>query len=67
MELDEPFDDGVRREVAEETGMLIAVNRFAGVYKKLARGIVALVFRGYPGGQPDPSHGRGLRSPLDNS
>jgi 8-oxo-dGTP diphosphatase len=50
LELAETFDDGVRREVAEETGVQVEVERLTGVYKNLARGIVALVFRCRPAG-----------------
>ncbi|OLT48764.1 NUDIX hydrolase [Saccharomonospora sp. CUA-673] len=49
LELGESFEDGVRREVAEETGMSVEVERLTGVYKNLSRGIVALVFRCKPG------------------
>jgi ADP-ribose pyrophosphatase YjhB (NUDIX family) len=52
LELDETFEDGVRREVAEETGMTVTVHELSGVYKNLARGIVALVFRCSPGTEP---------------
>lgn len=52
LELDESFEDGVRREVAEETGMTVTVGELSGVYKNLARGIVALVFRCTPGTEP---------------
>ncbi|WP_194835945.1 NUDIX hydrolase [Nocardia sp. XZ_19_369] len=45
LELDESFEDGVRREVAEETGLDVSVDRLTGVYKNLEGGIVALVFR----------------------
>ncbi|WP_439664153.1 NUDIX hydrolase [Lentzea sp. HUAS TT2] len=45
LELEESFEDGVRREVAEETGVAVDVERLTGVYKNLSRGIVALVFR----------------------
>lgn len=45
LELDETPEDGVRREVYEETGIKIRVDRLTGVYKNMARGIVALVFR----------------------
>ncbi|GAA1253205.1 NUDIX domain-containing protein [Prauserella halophila] len=50
LELGESFEDGVRREVAEETGMTVEVERLTGVYKNLGRGIVALVFRCSPAG-----------------
>lgn len=49
LELGEQFEEGVRREVAEETGMAITVGRLTGVYKNLTRGIVSLVFRCTPG------------------
>ncbi len=45
LELTEAPEDGVRREVYEETGVKIRVDRLTGVYKNTARGIVALVFR----------------------
>jgi 8-oxo-dGTP diphosphatase len=48
LELAETFDEGVRREVAEETGVQVEVERLTGVYKNLTRGIVALVFRCRP-------------------
>jgi ADP-ribose pyrophosphatase YjhB (NUDIX family) len=48
LELAESFEDGVRREVAEETGVDIEVERLSGVYKNVSRGIVALVFRCRP-------------------
>lgn len=44
LELDETFDEGVRREVFEETGIEVQVERLTGVYKNMPRGIVALVF-----------------------
>ncbi|WP_163512147.1 NUDIX hydrolase [Fodinicola acaciae] len=49
LELDESIEDGLRREIAEETGITVTVERLTGVYKNLVRGIVALVFRCYPG------------------
>ncbi len=49
LELDEQIEHGVQREVAEETGTTITVERLTGIYKNLARGIVALVFRCTPG------------------
>lgn len=45
LELDETFQDGVRREVREETGLNVAPGPLTGVYKNLARGIVCLTFR----------------------
>jgi len=48
LELDETFEEGVRREVREETGVNIQVERLTGVYKNLRAGVVALVFRCHP-------------------
>ena len=45
LELDETIQDGLRREVREETGLDIEPNTLTGVYKNMNRGIVALVFR----------------------
>lgn len=56
LELDETFEDGVRREVLEETGLEVAVEQLTGVYKNLTHGIVALVFRcRVAGGEPHPT------------
>jgi 8-oxo-dGTP diphosphatase len=56
LELAETFDEGVRREVAEETGVRVEVERLTGVYKNVSRGIVALVFRCRPAaGEPTPT------------
>jgi len=53
LELDESFEAGVRREVLEETGLEVTVERLTGVYKNLTHGIVALVYRCRPvGGEP---------------
>lgn len=53
LELDETFESGVRREVLEETGLEVTVERLTGVYKNLTHGIVALVYRCRPtGGEP---------------
>jgi ADP-ribose pyrophosphatase YjhB (NUDIX family) len=48
LEIGESFQAGVRREIAEETGVDVAVERLTGVYKNMARGVVALVFRCRP-------------------
>jgi len=45
LELDETIEEGLRREVYEETGLTIEPERLTGVYKHVKRGIVALVFR----------------------
>ncbi|MET9291270.1 NUDIX domain-containing protein [Streptomyces sp. NPDC003077] len=50
LELAETPEDGVRREVQEETGVHVEVGRLTGVYKNMPRGIVALVFRCRPNG-----------------
>jgi 8-oxo-dGTP diphosphatase len=48
LELGETFEEGVKREVLEETGVHVEVERLTGVYKNMTRGIVALVFRCSP-------------------
>jgi len=45
LELGETIEDAVRREVEEETGARVEVDRLTGVYKNMKQGIVALVFR----------------------
>ncbi len=50
LELDETPEEGVVREVLEETGIHVEVEQLTGVYKNMARGIVALVFRCKPTG-----------------
>lgn len=45
LELDETIEEGLRREVREETGAEIAVGQLTGVYKNMNAGIVALVFQ----------------------
>lgn len=53
LELDESFEAGVQREVLEETGLEVTIERLTGVYKNLTHGIVALVYRCRPaGGEP---------------
>jgi ADP-ribose pyrophosphatase YjhB (NUDIX family) len=50
LELDETPQEGVVREVLEETGIHVEVERLTGVYKNMARGIIALVFQCNPSG-----------------
>ena len=45
LELDETIEEGLRREILEETGASIRIDRLTGIYKNMAQGIVALVFR----------------------
>jgi ADP-ribose pyrophosphatase YjhB (NUDIX family) len=45
LELGETIEDGLRREVREETGLDIEPGPLTGVYKNMARGVVALVFQ----------------------
>jgi 8-oxo-dGTP diphosphatase len=45
LELNESIPAGVRREVEEETGLLVEPERLTGVYKNLRLAVVALVFR----------------------
>ena len=52
LELGESFEQGVAREVFEETGVRVSVDRLTGVYKNMTRGVVALVFRCSPGSEP---------------
>src|SRR5690349_3502109 len=45
LETQESILDGLKREVREETGLTVEPVRLTGVYKNMARGIVALMFR----------------------
>lgn len=45
LELDETIEEGLAREIFEETGVRVMPQRLTGVYKNMRRGIVALVFR----------------------
>jgi ADP-ribose pyrophosphatase YjhB (NUDIX family) len=55
LELNETLEEGVRREVREETGVNVHVERLTGVYKNMPRGIVALVFLCHPLSTAAPS------------
>jgi ADP-ribose pyrophosphatase YjhB (NUDIX family) len=56
LEIDESIEDGLRREVREETGLEIEPEQLTGVYKNMARSVVALVFRCHPtDGEPSTS------------
>ncbi|MFJ4779193.1 NUDIX hydrolase [Streptomyces sp. NPDC088762] len=50
LELAETPEDGVRREVLEETGIHVEVDQLTGVYKNTTAGVVALVFHCKPSG-----------------
>ena len=45
LEIRESIQDGLRREVREESGLEVEPTALTGVYKNMARGIIALVFR----------------------
>jgi 8-oxo-dGTP diphosphatase len=56
LELDETPEQGVIREVLEETGVTVEPDQLTGVYKNMTRGIIALVFRCKPvAGEPHPT------------
>lgn len=66
LELDEGFESGVRREVHEETGVTIEVDRLTGVYKNMSLGVVSLVFRCRAvAGDPRPSDEAALAEWVD--
>ncbi|MEJ3652529.1 NUDIX domain-containing protein [Actinomycetes bacterium KLBMP 9759] len=56
LERDETFEQGVVREILEETGVLVTAERLTGVYKNFNLGVVALVYRCHPvSGEPHPT------------
>lgn len=48
LEPDETVEQGVIREVLEETGVTVRVGALSGVYQNLSRRIIALVYRCHP-------------------
>src|SRR6266536_6037972 len=44
LELGETIEEGLRREVREETGLDIEPDQLTGLYKNMVRGVIALVF-----------------------
>lgn len=45
LELDEPIEAGLCREVWEEAGLVVEPVTLTGVYKNMTRAVIALVFR----------------------
>lgn len=45
LEIDETIEDGLRREIFEETGIETILVSLAGVYQNMGLGVIALVFR----------------------
>src|SRR6478609_1610507 len=43
LELNETIEDGLRREILEETGLEVTVGPITGVYKNIKLGVIALV------------------------
>ncbi|MEV6675221.1 NUDIX domain-containing protein [Streptomyces sp. NPDC051162] len=60
LEIAESPEAGARREVLEETGIEVEVQRLTGVYKNMTRGIVALVFRCTPVGGSERTSGESV-------
>ena len=56
LELEETIQQGLTREVQEETGVLVEPEALTGVYKNMPQGIIALVFRcRIAAGHPHPT------------
>ncbi|GAA1391480.1 NUDIX hydrolase [Catellatospora chokoriensis] len=56
LELTETVEDGMCREVLEETGLIVRPVRLTGVYKNMKLGVVALVFLAEAvAGEPTPT------------
>ena len=65
LEPDESIHDGLVREIREETDLEVRPIALSGVYKNMARGIIALVFRcevisGQPGATEEAAEARFL-------
>jgi ADP-ribose pyrophosphatase YjhB (NUDIX family) len=60
LELAETIEDGLRREVREETGAEIDIGPLTGVYKNMNRGIVALVFLAHAISEPQDKTGEAM-------
>lgn len=45
LERDEQIEDGLTREILEETGLRVEPEQLSGIYKHMGLGVVALVFR----------------------
>ncbi len=45
LELGETIEDGLCREVTEETGLIVEPDHLTGIYKNMTAAVVALVFR----------------------
>jgi len=45
LERDERIEDGLAREILEETGLRVEPEQLSGIYKNMRLGVVALVFR----------------------
>lgn len=50
LELNETVEEGLRREIREETGIEISIGPLTGIYKNMRLGVIALVFRCSPRG-----------------
>jgi 8-oxo-dGTP diphosphatase len=48
LELDETIEAGARREVLEETGVVVELEQLTGIYKNMALGVINFVFRARP-------------------
>ncbi|MBL7259155.1 NUDIX hydrolase [Paractinoplanes lichenicola] len=56
LEIGETIEDGVRREVEEETGVVVEPIQLTGIYKNMKLGVVAMVFLARPvSGEPHPT------------